>query len=88
VSEGQEKKAVIRTPDRRLRVFVSSALEEFADERRGIAGHLGDAAHPGDVRAGGARPHPPRDVYRAYLARSEVFIGLYWQRYGQAPPAR
>jgi hypothetical protein len=25
-------------------------------------------------------------VYRAYLARNEVFIGLYWQQYGQAPP--
>jgi len=23
-----------------------------------------------------ARPHPPRDVYRAYLAQSDVFIGL------------
>jgi hypothetical protein len=33
VSEGQENKAVIRTPDRRLRVFISSALEELADER-------------------------------------------------------
>jgi hypothetical protein len=33
----------------------------------------------------GARPHPPREVYRAYLAQSDVFIGLYWQRYGQPP---
>ena len=31
----------------------------------------------------GARPHPPRELYRAYLAQSDVFIGLYWQRYGQ-----
>jgi hypothetical protein len=36
VSEGQEK-AVIRTPDRRLRVFVSSSLDELADERRAVA---------------------------------------------------
>ena len=34
----------------------------------------------------GARPYPPREVYRAYLAQSDVFIGLYWQRYGQPPP--
>src|SRR5262249_32446328 len=27
-----------------------------------------------------------RDLYRAYLAQSDVFIGLYWQRYGQTPP--
>jgi hypothetical protein len=36
----------------------------------------------------GARPHPPREVYRAYLTQSDVFIGLYWQRYGQAAPGR
>jgi hypothetical protein len=34
----------------------------------------------------GARPHPPRDLYRAYLAQSDVFVGLYWQRYGQVGP--
>ena len=31
----------------------------------------------------GARPHPPRELYRAYVAQSDVFVGLYWQRYGQ-----
>ena len=37
----------------------------------------------------GARPYPPREVYQQYLAQSDVFIGLYWQRYGQlAPGAR
>ncbi len=34
----------------------------------------------------GARPHPPRDLYRAYLAQSDVFVGLYWQRYGWMAP--
>jgi len=34
----------------------------------------------------GARPHPPQELYRAYLAQSDVFIGLYWQRYGQPAP--
>src|SRR5262245_57599720 len=34
----------------------------------------------------GARPYPPRDLYQAYLAQSDVFIGLYWQRYGEAAP--
>jgi hypothetical protein len=34
----------------------------------------------------GARPHPPRELYRAYLAQSDVFIGLYWQRCGQIGP--
>ena len=31
----------------------------------------------------GARPQPPRDVYQAYLAQSDIFIGLYWEHYGQ-----
>ena len=25
-------------------------------------------------------------VYRAYLAQSDVFVGLYWQRYGWVGP--
>lgn len=36
----------------------------------------------------GARPHLPREVYQAYLAQSNVFIGLYWQQYGQIVPGR
>jgi hypothetical protein len=34
----------------------------------------------------GARPHPPRALYRAYLSQSDVFIGLYWERYGWIAP--
>ena len=36
-SAGPPDEAVIRTPDRRLRVFVSSTLGELADERRAVA---------------------------------------------------
>ena len=34
----------------------------------------------------GARPHPPRVLYRSYLAQSDVFVGIYWQRYGWVAP--
>jgi predicted ATPase len=34
----------------------------------------------------GARPHPPRALYRSYLAQSQVFVGIYWQRYGWVAP--
>ena len=34
----------------------------------------------------GARPHPPKDLYRAYLAQSHIFIGIYWERYGWVAP--
>jgi hypothetical protein len=32
----QDTGEVIRTPDQRIRVFVSSTLGELADERRGV----------------------------------------------------
>jgi hypothetical protein len=34
----------------------------------------------------GARPYPPRDLYRAYLQQSDVFIGIYAESYGWAGP--
>jgi hypothetical protein len=37
VSEGPQGDAVIRTPDRRLRVFVSSTLGELAEERQAVS---------------------------------------------------
>jgi predicted ATPase len=34
----------------------------------------------------GARAHPPQAVYRAYLEQSDIFLGIYWQRYGWVGP--
>lgn len=34
----------------------------------------------------GARPHAPRNLYREYLAQSQIFIGIYWDRYGWVAP--
>jgi hypothetical protein len=34
----------------------------------------------------GARPHPPRELYRAYLRQSHVFVDIYHQRYGWVAP--
>jgi hypothetical protein len=73
VSEAQENKAVILIPDRRLRVFVSSSLDELANERRAVARAISALRLTPVMLEQGARPHPPPDVYRAYLARSEVF---------------
>jgi predicted ATPase len=76
----------IRTPDQRLRVFVSSTLGELADERQAVARAISALRLTPVMFEAGARPHPPRELYRAYLAQSDVFIGLYWQRYGQVGP--
>src|SRR5215472_13012586 len=34
----------------------------------------------------GARPYAPRDLYRAYLKQSDVFVGIYAQSYGWVAP--
>ncbi len=86
VSEGSPGGVVIRTPDQRLRVFVSSTLGELAAERRAVARAISAQRLTPVMFELGAQPHPPREVYRAYLAQSDVFIGLYWQRYGQLGP--
>src|SRR3954454_19242826 len=76
----------IRTPDQRLRVFVSSTLAELADERAAVARAISALRLTPVLFELGARPHPPRELYRAYLAQSDIFIGLYWQRYGWIGP--
>ncbi|WP_181243359.1 DUF4062 domain-containing protein [Glaciihabitans tibetensis] len=76
----------IRTPDQRLRVFVSSTLKELAEERKSTRSAV-ERLHLAPVMFElGARPHPPRELYRAYLAQSDVFVGLYWERYGWVAP--
>ena len=76
----------IATPDRRLRVFVSSTLEELAAERRAVRDAVVRLRLSPVMFELGARPHPPRDLYRAYLAQSEVFVGVYGDRYGWVGP--
>jgi len=77
----------IRTPDQRLRVFVSSTLKELAPERKAARVAV-ERLHLAPVMFElGARPHPPRDLYRAYLGQSDVFVGIYGDRYGWVAPA-
>jgi hypothetical protein len=79
-------KVAIRTPDQRLRVFVSSTLAELAEERAAVARAISAHRLTPVLFELGARPHPPRELYRAYLAQSDIFVGLYWQRYGWIGP--
>jgi predicted ATPase/class 3 adenylate cyclase len=77
---------VILTPDQRLRVFISSTLEELAAERAAARRAIRRLHLVPVWYESGARPHPPRAMYRAYLAQSQVFVGIYWQRYGWVAP--
>ena len=76
----------IRTPDQRLRVFVSSTLEELAPERKTVRAAIEQLRLAPVMFESGARPHPAQSVYRAYLAQSDVFVGIYWQSYGWLGP--
>ncbi|QIG38527.1 DUF4062 domain-containing protein [Microbacterium sp. 4R-513] len=76
----------IRTPDQRLRVFVSSTLKELEPERRAVRTAIESLQLAPVMFELGARPHPPRELYRSYLAQSDVFVGIYGERYGWIAP--
>src|ERR1700748_718060 len=77
---------VIRTPDQRLPGFVSSTRRDVAAERQAVRDAVTRLRLAPVMFELGARPHPPRQVYRSYLAQSQVFVGVYWQSYGWVAP--
>jgi predicted ATPase/Tfp pilus assembly protein PilF len=77
---------VIRTPDQRLRIFVSSTLRELAQERIAAQEAIRGLRLAPVMFELGARPHPASDLYRAYLDQSHIFLGIYWQSYGWVAP--
>jgi class 3 adenylate cyclase len=81
-----DRAGVILTPDQRVRVFISSTLEELAEERAAARRAIRRLHLVPVWYESGARPHPPRSMYRAYLDQSQVFVGIYWQRYGWVAP--
>ena len=82
----QDRAAVILTPDQRVRVFISSTLEELAEERAAALRTIRRLHLVPVWYESGARPHPPQSMYRAYLEQSQIFVGIYWQRYGWIGP--
>src|SRR5258708_21294393 len=83
---GSRWSAGIRTPDQRLRVFVSSTLGELGAERGAARAAIEQLRLVPVMFESGARPHPAQAVYKAYLEEADVFVGLYWQRYGWVGP--
>ncbi len=77
---------MIRTPDQRLRVFVSSTLAELGPERKAVKSAIERLALIPVLFESGARPHAPQEVYRAYLEQSDIFIGIYAASYGWVAP--
>jgi hypothetical protein len=85
-SAARDETARILTPDQRLRVFVSSTLRELAAERVAASETIAGLRLTPVLFELGARPHPPRTLYRAYLEQSQLFVGIYWQSYGWVGP--
>ena len=80
------RSAVILTPDQRVGVFISSTLQELAEERAAARRAIRRLHLVPVWYESGARPHPPQSMYRAYLEQSQIFVGIYWQRYGWVGP--
>jgi predicted ATPase len=76
----------IRTPDQRLRIFISSTMKELAEARAAARSAIEQLRLTPVLFELGARPYPPRDLYLAYLRQSDVFIGIYGQQYGWIAP--
>ena len=71
----------------RLRIFVSSTITECARERERIRTAVRSLNHdPILFEDIGARPHPPREVYKTRLEESHVFVGVYRDSYGWIAP--
>jgi predicted ATPase len=78
----KEEISVIRTPDQRLRVFVSSTLKELAEERTAAQSAITNLHLTPVMFELGARPYASRALYQAYLEQSQIFVGIYYQQYG------
>jgi len=77
---------IIRTPDYRLRVFVSSTLKELVEERKAVRQSILKLRLAPVMFESGARPHPAQKLYKSYISQSQIFIGIYWQNYGWIAP--
>jgi predicted ATPase len=77
---------MIKTPDQRVRVFISSTIQELAEERASVKKAIEKLRLIPVLFEIGARFHPPKELYRAYLEQSDIFIGIYWNSYGWVGP--
>lgn len=78
---------LIEEPGERLLVFVSSTIGECADERKVAKNAIASLNfQPVLFEDVGARPYPPRDLYRTRIESSQVFVAIYKHSYGFVAP--
>ena len=68
----------------RLRVFVSSRMQELEPERTAIKAALNELHIDGWVfeKDAGARPQGIQQTYQQELDSADLYIGLFWRDYG------
>ena len=68
----------------RLRVFVSSRMQELAPERAAIKGALDELNIDGWVfeEDAGARPQGIQQTYKEEVDSADLYIGLFWRDFG------
>ena len=69
----------------RLRVFVSSRMQELAPERAAMRDALGELNIDGWVfeEDAGARPQGIQQTYKEEIDAADLYIGLFWRDYGE-----
>src|ERR1039457_4436391 len=69
--------------DEKLRIFVSSTINECAAERAIARKAIESLNHTAILfEAVGARPYPPRETYATRLRESDVMVAIYRQEDG------
>jgi tetratricopeptide (TPR) repeat protein len=71
----------------RLKVFVSSTIKECSKERAIVRDAIISLNHePVLFEEVGARPYPPRKLYKTRLEMSQIFVAIYRESYGWIAP--
>jgi Domain of unknown function (DUF4062) len=76
----------IGTLDHQRRVFVSSSARELAPERAAARQAIEALNMTAVMPETGTGSDSPGSEHGVELRRSDVFVGLYWQRYGRVAP--
>jgi NACHT-associated inactive restriction endonuclease/uncharacterized protein DUF4062/WD40 domain-containing protein/pentapeptide repeat protein/NACHT domain-containing protein len=70
--------------ERRLRIFISSTMSELRDLREVLTTHLQSRGLAAWVfEDDGARPENVVETSLKEVERADVYVGVFWQRYGE-----
>jgi tetratricopeptide (TPR) repeat protein len=72
------------TNNQPLSLFISSKMQELADERRAVQAALAEYLMHGWIweNDAGARPEPVRSAYLDEVEACDIYLGFFWLGYG------